>query len=643
MKKPKKAKKRKRIYQTPPSAKGKKINWLTVLPDDIWVRVKYGFTIYGALQKTNVDIESDCGGLGTCGKCKIRIITAIGPPDQQEKKLLSKTELENGIRLACRTQMKKSLVVQSETQNNGKDHLQILKHGAHQCYDITDPLLKIVPLSLHAPNRSDSTSDFNRLRNALGPDYKQLKITHECLSTLYHNLRKTNFSGEALLHRNCLLAWSTAGSPNGRYGLIFDIGTTTLVGKLLHLEVGQEIAAISRLNSQMRYGADVIRRIEYIRREPNGFDHLRGLLVNDINAITHRLVEASGISTRNIFVAMAAGNTTMQHMLIGLNPSGIAEAPFAPVITEGVNFPARHIGINLHPDAMLYVMPGKSGYIGGDLIGFILASGAADQEDKLVLGVDMGTNSELFLGNRHRMLTCSAAAGPAFEGGRIDHGMIAKSGAIESLRVQDDKLNYNVIGNTKPKGLCGSGLVDLVAVLLHYGVVAGDGLLSPETIEEAGDIFASRLIKKQNSDTFDFLVAISDECADGRTILLSQNDVRELQLAKGAVAAGIELLLKEIGATVADIDEICLAGALGNYVNPLSAMRIGLIPTVVSEKVATLGNAAATGASMALLSQKKWHRASDIADQIEHVELSLHPGFYDAFIEAMDFPSTNLW
>jgi uncharacterized 2Fe-2S/4Fe-4S cluster protein (DUF4445 family) len=367
-------------------------------------------------------------------------------------------------------------------------------------------------------------------------------------------------------------------------------------------------------------------------------------LINDLNGITRRLAETGGISTRNIFVAVAAGNTAMQHLLLGLDPSGIAEAPFAPVITEGVTFPTRHIGLDVHPDAMFYVMPSKSGYIGGDLVSFILSSAAADQEDKVILGLDLGTNGEIFLGNRRRMLTCSAAAGPAFEGGRIVHGMIAKSGAIESVRVQDEMLTYNVIGNIKPKGLCGSGLVDLVAVLLHYGVVDPEGLVGPDRIAEAGDVFISRLARHPNGEIHDFLVAAADESFDSRAIFLFQKDIRELQLAKGAVAAGIDLLMAKLGInSAADIDQIYLAGALGNYVNPLSAMRIGLIPMVEPEKVVSLGNAAATGATMVLLSKQKWQRAIAIADQVEHVELSLHPDFYDAFIAAMDFPDINLW
>lgn len=642
MKKNRKTKKKKRSYRSPPSARGKKINWLNVLPDDIWVRVKHGLTIYEALQKTNLDLDSECGGLGTCGKCKIRVVTPIGPPDEQEKKLLFPSELDNGIRLACRTRIKKSLVIQSDTEHDPADMFQILKHGIQRDYDL-DPLLDIAPLSLAPPDLHNADSDFHRVRKALGESKKNLKITYGCLSTLYRDLRATGFSGEPLLHRECLLAWSPKGSPNGRYGLIFDIGTTTLVGKLIDLTKGIELGVISRLNSQTRFGTNVIRRIQFIRETQKGLKRLHRLLIHDLNAISRRLAQAGGIETRNIFVAVAAGNTTMQHILLGLDPSGISEAPFVPVITEGVTFPTQQVGLDLHPDAMLYVMPAKSGYIGGDLMSFILSSGVAEQDDKLILGLDLGTNGELFLGNRDRLLTCSAAAGPALEGACIAHGMIAKSGAIESVRVLKEHLKYNVIGNIKPKGICGSGLVDLIAVLLHYGVIDREGLIGPADIDEAGTVFASRIIDAEYVDIHHFLVATPEESFDGRTIVLHQKDIRELQLAKGAVAAGIEILMKKLGVESGDIDYIYMAGALGNYVNPLSAMRIGLIPTMDPQKVFTLGNAASTGATMALLSKSKWQRVNTLADRMEHVELTLEAGFDDAFITSMDFPDSNLW
>jgi uncharacterized 2Fe-2S/4Fe-4S cluster protein (DUF4445 family) len=639
----KKKKKKKKKNSFDQSSKGtRKVTWLNLLPDDIWLKVKRGITIYEAFQKTDLDIDSECGGIGTCGKCKVHIVTAMGQPDKQEQKLLTTEELESGVRLACRTHIRKNLTVQTDMHHDTEEMIQILKHGVY--YDIPiDPLIQKIPAKVAPPTSIHSESDFKRLRDALGPNFKNLKVTHQCLTSLYKNLRDTAFSGEALLHKRCLLSWAPCGSNSGRYGLVFDIGTTTLVGKLIDLINGNEVAVISRLNSQTRYGTNVISRIQYIRENHKGLTKMRHLLIRDLNGIIRRLVKVGGIAVEHIFVAVAAGNTTMQHILLGLNPSDIAVAPFAPVITEGVTFPMSDIGLDVNKDAMLYVMPAKSGYIGGDLISFILSSMIAEQDQKIVLGVDFGTNGEIFLGNRKRLLSCSAAAGPALEGARISCGMIAKSGAIESFRIDDGRLQYNIIGNIKPHGLCGSGLVDMVALLLHHGAIDGEGLLGPYGLEVEKKLFQSRLIPNAGTEVYDFMIASPEESFNGKRIFLSQKDIRELQLAKAAVGAGIELLLQEMGITYKQVDEIYLAGALGNYVHPISAMRIGLIPQVSVDKVVSLGNAASTGAAMTLLSKNNWQKALAISEKLEHIELSLHPDFYDTFVAKMDFPSANLW
>jgi uncharacterized 2Fe-2S/4Fe-4S cluster protein (DUF4445 family) len=635
-------KRRKKLYQPHPRIRDRRSVWLNVLPADRWIKVKRNFTLLETLQKAGIELESDCGGDGTCGKCRVRIVTALGPPDEQEKKLLTKEELERGERLACRVRIKKSLVVYTDEPPSQLAMVQILKHG--RTPDVTlDPLIEKQAAEVPPPSLENPESDFRRLRIALGDAFADMRITAHCLGSLYRDLRYTGFRGEALIHDNCLLSWEPPGSFRGRYGLVFDIGTTTLVGKLIDLTDGHEVGVISRLNSQSRYGSNVINRIQYVREKKAGRKRMRELLIADLNWITRGLLEAGNLVPEDIFIAVAAGNTTMQHFLLGLDPSGIAEAPFAPVITEGVTFRTAELGLNMHPDAMLYVMPCRSGYIGGDLISFILCSGSAQETDRMILGLDFGTNGEIFLGNRHRMLTCSAAAGPALEGARISRGMMARAGAIESVRVKDNNLQYNVIGNIKAKGLCGSGLVDLVAVLLHFGVIDTQGLMGPLLIREEGDLFRSRVLPVKDLEVFDFLVAGPYQSFNRKPILLKQLDVRELQLAKAAVAAGVQVLMKRMGISVEDIDTIYLAGALGNYVNPYSAMRIGLIPCTAPEKIVSLGNAASAGARLTLLSKSHWHEAADIARRIEHVELSVQPDFEDYFVDAMDFPAGNLW
>ena len=616
--------------------------WLNVLPDDIWIKVRRGNTVWKALQNTEIELEGDCGGLGKCGKCKIRVITPIGEPSPDVKELLAPEELTQGFRLACRTKIRKDLVIYTKHEDDETEFFQILKHGHMPPVDL-NPLIERVLLDIPPPSRENSLSDVHRIQHALSPGYQDLKMTHRCLSSLYKNLRTTEFSGAAIIHNNCILEWRPKETITGVFGLIFDLGTSTLVGKLMNLLEGQEVAVISRFNSQRKFGSDVISRIQHIKGNPKRLFHLQKLLVRDLNSITQRLLESIRLKPSDVLVAVAAGNTTMQHFLLSLDPSGIAQAPFTPVITEGMTFRSEDVGLKLHPDAMVYVMPAKTGYIGGDLIGFILSSGAADQEDSLVLGLDLGTNSEIFLGNTHRMLTCSAAAGPAMEGARISHGMIARAGAIESFQFEENHLHYRVIGNIEPKGLCGSGLVDLVALLLHHDIADSEGLIRTLDQHKEKTSLGARVLNTKADGVFDFLIASPQESLDGRSILLTQKDIRELQLAKAAITAGISILLKTLWASVEDIDVIYLAGALGNYIHPLSAMRIGLLPEINLEKIISLGNAASTGANMVLLSKKCWEKSTDIVNSLEHIELSGHTDFFDHFIEEMNFPTKNFW
>ncbi|MFH2218170.1 MAG: ASKHA domain-containing protein [Pseudomonadota bacterium] len=626
-----------------PVKKGTKKNLrLNVLPDDMWIRVRRDITVWEALQNTEIELEGDCGGQGKCGKCKIRVITPIGAPSAEAVELLDPAELEQGTRLACRTKIRKNLAVYTEAVDAETEFFQILKHGRMPHVE-QDPLIERRLLSVPPPGPDNSLSDVHRIQKVLHSGYPGLKVTYRCLSSLYNDLRTTDFNGAAIIHNNCLLEWQPREGLGGVFGMVFDLGTSTLVGKLVNLLEGLEVAVISRFNSQRKFGADVISRIQHAMGHPKRLLYLQKLLVRDLNAITRRLLESFELRPEDILVAVAAGNTTMQHFMLSLDPSGIAEAPFAPVITEGMTFRAADVGLNLHPDAMLYVMPAKAGYIGGDLVSFILSSGAAEQEDRLVLGLDLGTNSEIFLGNKKRMLTCSAAAGPALEGARISHGMIARMGAIESFRFEDNRLHYNVIGNIKPKGLCGSGLADLVALLLHHEIVDTEGLILPPGQHRGSTSLKDRVVEGKSNGVYDFLVASPEESLDTRPILLTQKDIRELQLAKAAIAAGINILLEKMRATVEDIDVVCLAGALGNYAHPLSTMRIGLFPEVDLEKIIFMGNAASTGANMVLLSKHYWKKSAEIVEALEHLELSGHERFFDHFIREMNFPSKNLW
>ncbi len=613
--------------------------WLSVLPNDLWLHVPRGITLWEALKDTDVHLESDCDGLGRCGKCRVKVVSALGPPTKDETDLLSEKRLSKGVRLACRTEILDDMTVDVGDRKRHLEHYQILKTG-HRPPVRLYPLVYQKSVSHETDPTYDWLSDMDRIKMMLGPHYSNLKPSIQCLRSLPEKMRRTHFQGVAVIHDNTLLDWQAWKKFGHRYGLAFDLGTSTLVGKLVNLENGREVGVTSRLNSQFKYGSNVVSRLQYVKERRNGLQTLNRLLVHDLNIITGKLLKQAKLKRDEIYIAVAAGNTTMQHLLLRLPPLGIAEAPFTPVLTDGLICRASEVNLKLNREALLYVMPTRSGYVGGDLIGVVLASDAAEQNREIVLGLDLGTNGEIFLGNGDRLLSCSAAAGPALEGAKISHGMIARTGAIEGVRIESGGLQYRTIGNTKPKGLCGSGLVDLVAVLLHCGIIDTEGLIrQPEY--DSDESLRARVIERNG--VCDFLVASEDESMDGNEIYLTQRDVRELQLAKGAVAAGIKILMEDLRIVVEDVGRVCLAGALGNYVHPLSAMRIGLIPTVDTSIITPLGNAASAGASMVLLSKDCWRRAEELSDFIEHVELSSRLDFNDCFVEHLDFPAKNMW
>ena len=619
--------------------------WLNVLPDNLWLKVDKGVSIWEALEYTDIDITSDCGGMGTCGKCKVKIISAVDPPSAEEEDLLDQDELEQGIRLACRTKINHDMVIYTGEEGEEGDFLKILT-TSHVITDMYIPLSQIDPLVdkklviLPSDIQKDGLSDLDAIKQVLGPKYRDLRAPLTCLRKLTDRLKETAFQGTAILHEQWLVDWQNESKADCGYGLVFDLGTSTVVGKLFSLNDGNEVGVTSCLNSQSRHGADVISRLQYIKDHSRGVARMHQLLVSDLNLLTEHLLKTAGLTKDDIFVAVAAGNTTMQHFLLNLSPIGIAEAPFSPVLTDGLIEKAADLGLKMHEAAMLYTMPMKSGYIGGDLLSVALASGVAEQQDEIILGLDLGTNGELFLGNGKKLLTCSAAAGPALEGAKISSGMIAKAGAIEGVSYGSHRLKYKVIGNIKPRGLCGSGLVDLIAILLHLGVIDDEGLIVPpdkQTVKE----LTSKVVKRNG--VYDFLIVSAKDSGSGKAVYLTQKDVRALQLAKAAIAAGVETLMDELAIGVSDIDHVYLAGALGNYVDPLSTVRIGLIPQVDPKIIKSLGNAASQGAAMVLLAKKYWRKADQLAHFIQHVELSSRRDFNEHFIGHMYFPKQNAW
>ncbi|MCD7735627.1 MAG: ASKHA domain-containing protein, partial [Lachnospiraceae bacterium] len=397
----------------------------------------------------------------------------------------------------------------------------------------------------------------------------------------------------------------------------FDIGTTTVVGYLLDAGDGRVLAVESDLNPQVQYGADVIMRANYALE--HGTEALSTCIRTEVDEMLQKLAGKAGIDPKDIFQVNIVGNTCMHHLFLGISPASLVHAPYTPAISEALILEAADYALTVHPKAQLLMMPVIAGYVGADTCACLLAT-RPDQSEEITLLLDLGTNGEIVLGNRRRLIACSTAAGPAFEGAKIACGMRGASGAVDHVTYEDGRWSYTTIDRQPAAGLCGSGLIDLVACLLRAGLIDEHGRL------ESG---------QEDSQTF-VLVAPEEAVADGG-VYLTQKDVREVQLAKAAIAAGVQLLMKELQATEADISEVRIAGAFGSYMDPVSAAEIGMFPQALADRVRAIGNAAGEGAKIALLSQEEWETARKLARQTDFIELAAMPEFQDCFVDELEF------
>jgi uncharacterized 2Fe-2S/4Fe-4S cluster protein (DUF4445 family) len=403
---------------------------------------------------------------------------------------------------------------------------------------------------------------------------------------------------------------------------------------LWDLRNADPVGAVARTNPQSTYGADVISRIMFCGREEGNLGKMQQLITDCFNDIVREFEEEYAIDPKTIKKVTAVGNTTMSHLLLGVDPQSLALAPFSPGFTGPVTKKAKELNLIIDENAQVNVLPNIAGHVGSDIVAVLLSSGLSSMEGAN-LAIDIGTNGEIVLANSGKVLACSTAAGPAFEGACIQHGMRAATGAIEGVKIQDGEVILSVIGDEKPVGICGSGLIDCVAELLKAGIITEKGkLLSREEAEEAGlpDSLSKRLLGGESGKIF---ILYADE--EGHEIYITQKDIREVQLAKGAIRAGVQIMMQELGLEDSHLNNVFLAGAFGNYIKKESALTIGLLPAVSRDKVISIGNAAGAGACMALLSKSSLEEANRLAEEVNHIELAEHPDFQKVYLQAMYF------
>jgi uncharacterized 2Fe-2S/4Fe-4S cluster protein (DUF4445 family) len=599
-------------------------------PEGRYVHVLPGTSLLEAAGRADIVIETPCGGLGTCGKCRVEVLKNAPPPTGTEQRHLSPEEIERGVRLACGLHVAAEMTVHVPIAIRYSEH-RILTNGLGREVPL-HPTVDKRRLKLPPPGLNDQRADADRLLDALGePVEPELGALRE----LPDALRASDFEVTAVTAEGRLIAIEPGDTTSANYGIAFDIGTTTVVGFLLDLSRGRELAVSSCANPQITLGHDVVSRIRHAERD-EGLIELQRRIVEGLNELIAECCRKAHIPSDHLYEATIACNTTMSHLFLGITPRHLAQAPYVAAHRKAVTVTARDAGLHIHPHGLVHVLPNIASFVGSDTVAVILASALHESPDVQV-AIDIGTNGEIVVGNRDRLIAGSTAAGPAFEGARIRCGLRAVEGAIDKIVISDD-VEYNVIGNALPKGICGTALIDAVAELLRVGAVDPTGRLLPpdEMPPSVPDAVRKRISRTQ--DGLELLIVPAEESAAGEPVVLTQRDVRELQLGKGAIAAGTAILMKEYGIGPGGLKHVLLAGAFGNFIRRKNAQRIGLLPNVPRERILFIGNAAGAGARMALMSRRCKDEANAIAERIQYVELAGRPDFADAFADAMMFP-----
>jgi len=596
------------------------------------VRVPPGVTVFDAASWNGIAIDSTCGGHGTCKKCKIRILGGGAEVSALDARAFSPDELRDGWRLACRAQAATDLqievpplVTRPKAATVGVGRQVILRPAAQKRY-----------LELAEPSLSDQRTDIERVLDAL--DDLELRVDLGVVRSIGQVLRAGDFTVTAVIVDDVLIDVQPGDTTARLYAVAFDLGTTTVVATLLDLATGTPLAVASMLNKQQPFGADVITRISAIMMEPGTLTTLAGLASETLAELTADVCSQAGVDAADVCEVALAGNATMTHIALGIDPEPLGVAPFIMAAREYPEvLAAADLGLPVHPRARAFLFPAFGAYVGGDITAGLLASGM-DRDSRTRLFVDIGTNCEIVLGNRDWLLATAAPAGPAFEGAAIRCGMRAADGAIEVVSMTPAGVELRVIGDAEPAGLCGSGLVDAVASLVGVGLLDRSGRFVPE--DQAAGIapgLAGRLTTLGAERVF-VLHWLGEPGDVARSIYLSQRDVRELQFAKAAIATGWNILLAEAGLGPGDIQQVLLAGSFGSYLSPGNAIKLGLVPRLPVLRVVSAGNVAGEGAKMALLSVRERAGALALQEEVRYVELSDRSDFNDAFVDQLQFP-----
>jgi len=612
---------------------------LTVLPENRQLQVAPGTTILKAAHASGIDITATCGGRGRCTSCRVKFVKGtIPPPTIMDELQLGDDLVREGYRLSCQCAVTERITVQVSPPLDERA-FQIL--GAdRQAQEMARVAInagvakQVVKIGL-PHEEHHQTSDLEALLAAIGRRPEDVPV--EILKQLPRMLRGEAGEVTVTTFGRQVLAAENGDTAALKFGLAVDIGTTSVVTTLIELESGEQLASVSSLNPQAVFGGDLMSRIAFCQFNPANLRKLQTRIVGLLNQHVEQVTRDSGVLAKWIYKVVVVGNTCMHHLLLGIDPSYVGLAPYAPVMRHPLVLPARELFLKVNPEARVCLLPIVAGFVGADAVAVALATRIYDSPE-IRIAVDIGTNGEVLLGSREKLWACSAPAGPALEGAQIKHGMRAALGAIDKVWVEDD-IRTHAIGEAAPQGICGSGILDALAALLHAGVIDWTGLIRVEDRGRFPPALRERIVTRGEDRQIVLLRA--GEAGAPREIVLTQDDVRQVQLAKGAIASGVRMLQHVAGVADQGIAELMLAGGFGNYLSIPSALRIGLIPPLPIGRIRYVGNAALLGAQLCLLSERERERAERIARRVEHVSLAAHPDFQDIFVESMNFPKTH--
>lgn len=598
----------------------KKIN-IHILPVNEVIEANEGSNLLDILHKQNYKIPSSCGRKGICGKCIVEV------KENNDKRLV----------YACQFNITKEITVylpDKYIQTEGETFQYQKPYFINTTIQLK-PNIYASKLLLDKPGFNDTRSYISRIFQKIG----EKDIPLSLLKILPEKIRENNFSGILISSEKKIFDWLSDNEYKGCYGIAIDLGTTSIAIEITDVISGETKGAISDLNPQVMYGDDVISRISYAIHSKENLKQLQKKVIDGINNLLHKLTNQTGIDTNCIYDITIAGNTTMIHLLTGINPVSLGECPFVPVIDSTINTHAKELEINTHPEAEVYIYPAVGGFVGGDIVSGLVALNLFNY-NKPFLFIDLGTNGEIVVGNDGHLWTASTAVGPAFEGGRIQCGMRATIGAIEHVSYDNDDIQIYTIGNVKPVGICGSGLIDLLAVLLNLGIVDYSGkMLNNEKLRNIIPDKIKARIKLKNNET---VFIVNDYKDIDNAIFLSAHDVRQLQLSCSAIKCGIKLLSEIARINLENIKKVFVAGTFGYYVNPNNLVRLGLLPNEVNvNNISFVGNTSLAGSKLALINKDIRKKADELAKTIKHIDLSTLPNFEEEFALSTFFPTNQ--